>query len=67
MGKEELEETKVLPTEPSAFHETDWEKKEQELLVQQMVLEAYEAHLAGEKSYSLEEVKKILDALIKGK
>ena len=44
-----------------------FERREQELLAQQLVLEAYAARLAGEKDYSLEESKNLIDRLIEGK
>ena len=44
-----------------------FEKREQELRAQQMVLEAYAARLAGEKDYSLDESKALIQALIEGK
>ena len=44
-----------------------FEKREQELRVQELVLEAYAAHLAGERSYSTSEVKTIINWLIEGK
>lgn len=44
-----------------------FEKREQELRAQQLVLEALAARLAGEKDYSLEESKKLINALIEGK
>ena len=43
-----------------------FEKREQELRAQQLVLEAYAARLAGEKDYSLEESKKLISELING-
>ena len=42
-------------------------KREQELRAQQLVLEAHAAELAGEKNYSLEESKNLIDKLIEGK
>lgn len=42
-------------------------KKEQELLAQQMVFDAHKARLAGEKDYSLDESEKLIDNLIEGK
>lgn len=44
-----------------------FEKREQELRAQQMVLEAFAARLSGAKDYTLEESEKLLDALIEGK
>ena len=41
------------------------EKRQQELCVQQLVLEAHEARLSGEKDYSLEESKNLINDLIK--
>ncbi len=39
-------------------------KTKQELQVQQLVLEAFSARLAGEKDYSIEESRYIIDKLI---
>lgn len=44
-----------------------FEKREQELQAQQLVLEAFAARLAGEKDYSLDESKELLSKLIQGK
>ena len=44
-----------------------FEKREQELQAQQLVLEAFAARLAGEKDYSLEESKHLINKLIEGK
>jgi prevent-host-death family protein len=44
-----------------------FEKREQELRAQQLVLEAFAARLAGEKNYSLEESKQLINAIIEGK
>lgn len=44
-----------------------FERKEQELQVQQLVLEALSARLAGEKDYTLDESKSLIDKLIEGK
>lgn len=41
-----------------------FEKREQELRAQQLVLEAFAARLAGEKDYSLEESKQLVKKLI---
>ena len=41
-----------------------FEKREQELMAQQLVLEAYAARLAGAEDYSLEESKKAVNKLI---
>ena len=41
-----------------------FEKREQELRAQQLVLEAYAARLAGAKDYSLKESKKLIQELI---
>jgi len=43
-----------------------FERREQELHAQQLVLEAYAAQLAGEKDYSLEESKQLISQLIEG-
>ena len=44
-----------------------FEKREQELRAQQLVLEAFAARLAKEKDYSLEESKNLINNLIEGK
>lgn len=44
-----------------------FEKREQELRAQQLVLEAFAARLAKERDYSLEESKKLINGLIEGK
>ena len=44
-----------------------FEKREQELRAQQLVLEAFAARLAKERDYSLEESKKLINSLIEGK
>ena len=44
-----------------------FEKREQELMAQQLVLEAYAARLAGAQDYSLEESMKMIDKLIEAK
>ena len=44
-----------------------FEKRQQELHAQELVLEAFVARLAGEKDLSLEESKKLIDTLIEGK
>ena len=44
-----------------------FEKREQELRAQQLILEAFAARLAGEKNYSLEESKQLINAIIEGK
>lgn len=43
-----------------------FEKREQELQAQQMVLEAFAARLAGEKDYSLDESKNLIRKMIEG-
>lgn len=43
-----------------------FEKREQELYAQQLVLEAFAMRLAGEKDYSLEESKNLINKIIKG-
>ena len=43
-----------------------FEKREQELQAQQLVLESFAARLAGEKDYSLEESKKLINNMIEG-
>ena len=44
-----------------------FEKREQELRAQQLVLEAFAARLAKERDYSLEESKNLINNLIEGK
>ncbi len=44
-----------------------FEKREQELQAQQLVLESFAARLAGEKDYSLEESKKLINNMIEGR
>lgn len=44
-----------------------FEKREQEIRAQQLVLEAFAARLAGEKDYSLEDSKNLINNLIEGK
>ena len=44
-----------------------FEKREQELRAQQLVLESFAARLAGEKDYSQEEARKAIDKLFEGK
>ena len=44
-----------------------FEKREQELHAQELVLEAFASRLAGEKDYSLDESKKLINALIEGR
>ena len=44
-----------------------FERREQELHSQQLVLEAFAARLAGDKDYSLEESKNLINNLIEGK
>ena len=44
-----------------------FEKREQELRAQQLVLEAFAARLAKERDYSLEESKKLINSLIEEK
>ena len=44
-----------------------FEKREQELVAQQLVLEAYAAMLAGAKDYSIEESMKMINKMIEGK
>lgn len=44
-----------------------FEKREQELQAQQLVLEAFATRLAGEKDYSLDESKNLINKLIEGK
>lgn len=44
---------------------TSSRKTKQELQVQQLVLEAFSARLTGEKDYSIEESKDIINKLIK--
>ena len=43
-----------------------FEKREQELRAQQMVLESFAARLAGEKDYSIEESKTLINKIIEG-
>ena len=43
-----------------------FEKREQELRAQQMVLESFAARLAGEKDYSFEESKALINKIIEG-
>ena len=43
-----------------------FEKREQELRAQQLVLESIAARLAGEKDYTLDETNKLLSKLIEG-
>lgn len=43
-----------------------FERREQELQAQQLVLEAIAARLAGEKDYSLKESRALIDKLIEG-
>lgn len=43
-----------------------FEKREQELRAQQMVLESFAARLAGEKDYSVEESKALINKIIEG-
>lgn len=40
-------------------------KKEQEIKAQQLVIESFEARLAGERDYSLEETVSAIDHMIK--
>ena len=44
-----------------------FEKREQELRAQQLVLESYAARLAGEKDYSLNDSLKLIEKMIKGR
>ena len=44
-----------------------FEKREQELMAQQMVLESYASRLAGAKDYSLEESMQMINKLSEGK
>ena len=44
-----------------------FERREQELQAQQLVLEAFAARLAGEKDLSLDESKELITNLINGK
>lgn len=44
-----------------------FEKREQELRAQQLVLESYAARLAGEKEYSLEESTNLILKMLEGK
>ena len=41
-----------------------FERREQELKMQQMILEAYADRLAGAKVYTTDEVKKMMDSII---
>ena len=43
-----------------------FEKREQGLRAQQMVLESFAARLAGEKDYSIEESKALINKIIEG-
>lgn len=44
-----------------------FKKREQELHTQQLILESFAARLAGEKNYSLEESKKLVNKRIRNK
>lgn len=44
-----------------------FEKREQELHAQQLVLEALASRLSGEKDYSLDESRSLINKLIEGK
>lgn len=44
-----------------------FEKREQEIQAQQLVLEAFAARLSGEKDYTLDESKNLINKLIEGK
>ena len=44
-----------------------FERREQELQAQQLVLEALASRLAGEKEYSLSESKNLINKMIEGK
>lgn len=44
-----------------------FERREQELRAQQLVLEAFAARLAGEKDYSLEQSKNLINKIIEEK
>ena len=44
-----------------------FEKREQMIRAQELVLESIAARLFGEKDYSIEESRKIINSLIKGK
>lgn len=44
-----------------------FERREQELLAQQLVLEAFAARLAGGKDYSIAESKNLINKMIEGK
>lgn len=44
-----------------------FEKREQELMAQQLVLEAYAARLAGAKDYTLEESMDLINKMIEDK
>ena len=44
-----------------------FEKREQEIQAQHLVLEAFAARLSGEKDYTLDESKNLINKLIEGK
>ncbi|MBO7614325.1 MAG: type II toxin-antitoxin system prevent-host-death family antitoxin [Bacilli bacterium] len=44
-----------------------FEKREQELRAQQLVLESYAARLAGERDYSLNDSMRLIEKMIKGR
>ena len=44
-----------------------FKRREQELKVQELILESVAARLAGEKDYSLEESKNLINKLIEGR
>ena len=44
-----------------------FEKREQELKAQQLVLEAFASRLVGEKDYSIGESKSLIEKMIEGK
>ena len=44
-----------------------FEKREQEIQAQQLVLEAFAARLSGEKDYTLDESKNLINKLLEGK
>ena len=44
-----------------------FEKREQELRAQQLVLESYAARLAGERDYSLGDSMRLIEKMIKGR
>ena len=46
---------------------SSFERREQEIKAQQLVLEAIAARLAGEKDYSLSESKNLIDKLFEGR